>query len=169
MELTQEIEAIIGELDANSDYIEESEMITPKDQFVFTPLDKDKDEQLKSIFEEIKDNSEVEKIKKQEIFEEVVEDEKIQVEEIIQKDELLKKEDVKNDFVKRNYKSSELLELTQTLNLKLDLQEAELDEVSKKVNFIDRILSFFVVFLIMTLLAVIFYGIYFVYVERGGF
>lgn len=173
LELTQEIQAIISELDDEVDYLEKEESQENKDQFVFTPLDKDKDAQLTNIFEEIIDNSKAEKPKNQSLVsgydlnQENLDDIE-EVENIIVEDKL-ELEPTKSEVVKRDYKSSELLELTQTLNLKLDLQEAELEEVSKKVNIIDRILSFFVAFLVMALLAVIFYGIYWVYVERGGF
>ena len=75
----------------------------------------------------------------------------------------------KNNSNKRDFKSSELLELTQTLNLKLDLQEAELEEVSEKVTVLDRILTGFLVVLVVALILIIAYGIFWVYRERGGF
>ena len=145
MELTQEIEAIISELEKES--IEE-DLEKTSDNFVFKPLEKEQDSELSQIVKDIEDKPK-EKIK-------------------YKKDEN-KKEPEKESESKPDFKTSELHDLTQTLSLKLDLQEEEINEVSEKVSLIDKVLTFFVIVLLIFLIVVIAYGIYWVYVERGGF
>lgn len=174
-ELTQEIQAIISDLDNNDVYYEDDVDNEVVDDFVFTPLDKEKEEKISSILEDLEDDSNTSK--KSEVNKKVNEK---AVFSLNNKDEDQTKENDENESLpikvetvdeesKRDFKSSELLELTQTLNLKLDLQEAELEEVSHKVSVIDKILTIFVVLLVIALVFIIVYGVYWVYIERGGF
>lgn len=171
LELTHEIQAIIKELDEknlDSDYDEEG-----VDDFTFSPLESKKEKELSNIFSEIEDNSKFTQKSKKAVFkgeDDYLED----IEE--NKDQILADADSKLELAKdetslnkRDFKSSELLELTQTLNLKLDLQEAELEDVSEKVTVLDRILTGFLVILIIALIIIIAYGVFWVYRERGGF
>lgn len=171
LELTQEIQAIIKELDEKdleSDYDDEG-----LDDFVFTPLADNKEEELTNIFSEIEDNSRHGHKPEKVVFK--AEENNLEAKNINEEDVLAgtenKLEEIKdeNNSNKRDFKSSELLELTQTLNLKLDLQEAELEEVSEKVTVLDRILTGFLVVLVVALILIIAYGIFWVYRERGGF
>lgn len=191
-ELTQEIQSIIFDLDNDDDdYNDDTE---EEDNFTFTPLDREEDVTLTNIFKEIEDNTDKQKHTKEHtkdlkpevdenvadkaVFvanekEEITKKDKDILEEKINNIETDNKKDLKQDttknYNKRDYKSSELLELTQTLNLKLDLQEQELDEVSEKVSVLDRILSVFMFFLVVALVGVIIFGVFWLAKERGLF
>lgn len=166
-QLTQEIQTILSDLDNEETYtVDES-----SDDFVFKPLDKEKEKKLSNIFEEIEENSEVNKESKKVVFKPSKEDQKPnpkkQKLEFIEADEVLSAND---DKVQRDYKANELLELTQTLNLKLDLQEeADIEEYEQETSFIDKVLTVFLALLVLILLVIVIYGIYWVYTERGGF
>lgn len=184
-DLTREIQAIISDLDNE---IEEITLPEP-DGFVFTPLDEEKDKILYSIFEEIEENAdkkpktdkavfnrdEVSKTVELEEAEESLKEEVVKKTEFETRDinnvsqEIITDEVLETTNDKRDYKSSELLELTQTLNLKLDLQEAELDNVTQKVSVLDKILSLFVLILVLALIGIILFGIFWVSKERGLF
>lgn len=162
LELTQEIQAIINELDEKdleSDYDDEG-----SDNFVYNPLPASKEEELSSIYNEIKSNAKQSQKPDKAVFSQPEEKDTEKA-----KQESKASLPIVENNSKRDFKSSELLELTQTLNLKLDLQEAELEEVSEKVGLIDKILTGFLLVLVLALVVIIAYGIFWVYRERGGF
>ena len=189
-DLTQEIMAIISNLDNEDIDYEEDE----KNDFVFTPLDDENDKKLSTIFDEIEEHSDKPKIDKksfttkndannesEESIEEETEDAKaLKTDNVLA---LPKTQDLDGKLNKfepsvkettsykdgRDFKSQELLELTQTLNLKLDLHENEIQDVSKKVTILDKILSLLIVFLIIAWVVIILFGIYWVSKERGLF
>lgn len=162
LELTSEIQQIIGDLDSMDVVEEEAEVEVP----VLKTLDHEEDEELASIFNEIETSSlSLEEILKSDNVELVEEkpqaDETVEVEVV----EEVSKEDIEED--KSDYKANELLELTQTLSLKLDLQEKELEDVQAHSTVIDKVLTGVIIILVIAMILIIAYGIWWVYMERG--
>lgn len=162
LELTSEIQQIIGDLDSMDVVEEEAEVEVP----VLKTLDHEEDEELASIFNEIETSSlSLEEILKSDNVELV--EEKPQAEETVEVEvvEEVSKEDIEED--KSDYKANELLELTQTLSLKLDLQEKELEDVQAHSTVIDKVLTGVIIILVIAMILIIAYGIWWVYMERG--
>lgn len=147
LDLTSEIQQIISDFEVLDEQIEEVEVL---DKPIIKPLNEDKTKQLINVFEEI-ETSAIKVV--DETSDKIVFDKEEVIEEII------------ND---KDFKSNELLELTQTLNLKLDLnEENKVVEVNKKAVFIDKLLTFFIAILVFALLVMIGIGIWWVAKERG--
>lgn len=160
LELTSEIQQIIGDLDSMDVVEEEAEVEVP----VLKTLDHEEDEELASIFNEIETSSlSLEEILKSDNVELV--EEKPQADETVEVVEEVSKEDIEED--KSDYKANELLELTQTLSLKLDLQEKELEDVQAHSTVIDKVLTGVIIILVIAMILIIAYGIWWVYMERG--
>lgn len=147
-ELTQEIQQIIENLDNDLEE-EENEVVEP---FTFIPLNEDKDEELSSVFNEIETSA-------------------LDLSSLIPKENEVKSvvyEEVTEEIVKQpDFKANELLDLTNTLNLRLDLQERELETVKSKSSLIDKILTGLIAFFVIALVIIIVVGIWWVYKERG--
>lgn len=174
LELTSEIQQIIGDLDTMTvEEDETKEIETP----VLKTLDSDEDEELASIFNEIETSSlsleeilrsdHVELSTDESLIEERVKPEVVEIEEVEKHSDVKQsfKQDVSED--KADFKANELLELTQTLSLKLDLQEKELEDVQAHSTVIDKILTAIIVILIVAMAIIIIYGVWWVYSERG--
>ncbi len=147
LDLTSEIQQIISDFEVLDEQIEEVEVL---DKPIIKPLNEDKTKQLINVFEEIETSA----IK-------VVDETSDKI--VFDKEEVI--EEKIND---KDFKSNELLELTQTLNLKLDLsEENKVVEVNKKAVFIDKLLTFFIAILVFALLVMIGIGIWWVAKERG--
>lgn len=152
LDLTSEIQQVISDLDVdNLDLDQEDEVKI--NETTFKPLNENKDKQLIDVFQEIETSA-------LDVVEEVVDKEVSDTAKIVYQEGANKESD---------YKSNELLELTQTLNLKLDLNEEESEATltSTKANFLDRLLTFFIAILVVALLVMIGVGIWWVYKERG--
>lgn len=181
LELTSEIQQIIGDLDDMEleDDIEEVEVP------VIQTLDQTEDHELQSIFNEIETSSislqeilnsgniepsDVEKIKepiKEVIEEKTVVEHKQEVPVNPKVQEFVKTLEDKQTDKKSDFKANELSELTQTLSLKLDLQEKELEDVQTQSTFVDKLLTVVIAVLVIAMIAIIIYGIWWVYTERG--
>ena len=157
LELTSEIQQIISDLENME--VEEDPVDTYEVPIIKT-LDDKADEELINIFEEIETSSlNIEDIK--------VEDEE-EVLDLIEIDEIeITEEPVVEDVHVNDFKSNELLELTHTLNLKLDLQEKDLEVIEPENSLIDKILTGIIIFLVLALILIIAYGIWWVYMKRG--
>ncbi len=160
LELTSEIKQIINDLE-NMEV--EEEVVDSHEVPIIKTLNDKADEELINIFEEIETSSKIidyvdtEEVVDELKFVETTEEEHVE-EPIV---EIVEEEHV-NDF-----KSNELLELTQTLNLKLDLQEQELETIEAEGSIIDKILTGIIIFLVIALIIIIAYGIWWVYMKRG--
>ncbi len=181
LELTSEIQQIIGDLDDMEleDDIEEVEVP------VIQTLDQTEDHELQSIFNEIETSSislqeilnsgniepsDVEKIKepiKEVIEEKTVVEHKQEVPVNPKVQEFVKTLEDEQTDKKSDFKANELSELTQTLSLKLDLQEKELEDVQTQSTFVDKMLTVVIAVLVIAMIAIIIYGIWWVYTERG--
>lgn len=161
-DLTKEIQAIISNLDQDDlDHQEDSFESTLK------PLDSDNKELLSHLFEEIGVNKESTGPQIENADFHIEKNGKLQD----SKQELIKFDpDPKTsvDYKEaRDFKSQELLDLTQTLNLKLNLQEEELEQVSSKVKLLDKILSSLIFILVLLSIFIVLFGVYWVAKERG--
>ncbi len=149
-ELTQEIQMIIDNLDNEIDnnYAEETES-EEVDVFSFIPLDDKKDEELSSVFNEIETSA-------------------LKLSELMSDNEVIDNE-IQSETVEiaPDFKSNELLDLTNTLNLKLDLQEREVVDTKPKKTVVDHIINLLLVLVFAATLAIIIYGIWWVSKERG--
>lgn len=146
MELTTEIQQIIDDLEVQS--FEEPQDKTKEVSIEsLKPLDDDEDKVLSEMLDAIETNA-------LEITEQV-------------NAEIAKSEDSSDTVPVTSFEANELLELTQTLSLKLDIQENELREVKEHNSFIDRILTVIIAVLAISLVLIVVYGLWWVYKERG--
>lgn len=146
MELTTEIQQIIDDLEVQSfedpqDKTKEVSIETLK------PLDDAEDKVLSEMLDAIETNA-------LEITEQV-------------NAEIAKSEESSDTVPVTSFETNELLELTQTLSLKLDIQENELREVKEHNSFIDRVLTVIIAVLAISLVLIVVYGLWWVYKERG--
>lgn len=171
LELTSEIQQIIGDLDTMEihDELDDNDNDVP----VLKTLDHEEDEELASIFNEIETSSlSLEEILNADHIEvsnkEVYEPKAVEkvTEEIVIEPVVIESTDKKHEE-KTDFKANELLELTQTLSLKLDLQEKELEDVQAHSTIVDKILTGVIVILIIAMILLVSYGIWWVYTERG--
>lgn len=149
-ELTHEIQMIIDNLDneVDNDYEEEVES-DEVDVFSFIPLDEKKDVELSSVFNEIETSA----LK----ISEIVNDTKVNDDEI----------NIDSPVVSPDYKSNELLDLTNTLNLKLDLVDREVVDTKPQKTIVDHIINILLILVFAATLAIAIYGIWWVSKERG--
>lgn len=161
LELTSEIKQIINDLE-NMEV--EEDVVDTYEVPIIKTLDDKADEELISIFEEIETSPiNIEDIKHDEDTVDEVDLIDLMELEIIEEPIVsVVEDDHVNDF-----KSNELLELTQTLNLKLDLQEQELETIEPESSIIDKVLTAIIIFLVVALVLIIAYGIWWVYMKRG--
>ena len=170
-ELTQEIQAIIQDLETDSaliattdDYDDRSVSVVTEELQEYRTVDNN--EELESVFNEIETSA----LKlSQSIIDNESSEQQTKSNDKIEQDNKLVLEERSNE--QSDFKSNELLELTQTLNLKLDLQDTEDTTASidtkPKVELLDKFLTFVIIMLTVALIAFVIFGIYYVSKGRG--
>lgn len=170
-ELTQEIQAILQELETDSTLI--STIDEYEEELVLEPVNEtqeyqkmENNDELESVFNEIETSAM--KLSQSLIDEEMLKQESLKENEVEENNTLVPEE---SPSEQSDFKSNELLELTQTLNLKLDLQDTEDTTshapVKPKVELLDKFLTIVIIILTVALIAFVIFGIYYVSKGRG--
>lgn len=156
VELTSEIQKIIDDLENQNEILEEKE--ETKEVLIdnFKPLNDSDDRVIAEMLDQIETSA----LNVIEPINELLE----QTSELA-----LVEEKLEADLVNpvNSYEANELLELTQTLSMKLDLQENELNEVKEHTSFLDKLLTVIIVLLVLALIGLAVFGIWYVKKERG--
>lgn len=156
VELTSEIQKIIDDLENQNEILEEKE--ETKEVLIdnFKPLNDNDDRVIAEMLDQIETSA----LNVIEPINELLE----QTSELALVEETLEA-DLVNPV--NSYEANELLELTQTLSMKLDLQENELNEVKEHTSFLDKLLTVIIVLLVLALIGLAVFGIWYVKKERG--
>lgn len=157
VELTTEIQKIIEDLENQNEILEEKEVDQEVMIDLFKPLDDKDDQVISEMLNEI-ETSALDVINPINALLNEKEDDKL--EEHVS-DLALTTSD------QGSYETNELLELTQSLSLKLDIQENELKQVKDHNSLLDKTLTVIIVLLVVALVVLALFGLWWVNKERG--